>query len=978
MSLEICLITMKLKFANFFTHFFLLHPESSELDKKDSQRALICSIVLGVFTLGIVHGVCALIEWNIKLTDKNDKEIQQIQGLADKAIGLSRGEQTKDEVSKSSEVKKSSKKATIKLENKKEKEIQEKTEEKTEKTEKKQLRNFLDWITETISTEQDKSLLEVSRETVDILKKEQVNSSTQTLSKRIFNVLKNILEYKDEEKLLLTDYKVSSSEHAWTVNKALLKSAYERSDDVALQKQIEFISTNYLGTVAPVYINLMKNLLPSIERFFHVNPRVHFSYHRYGFMENLGVGSEINQSFAIPDRSPLIPTDTDQFEEFLPLSFTLLNKNNRREWKKNIYQAVKLYIESNPKEVIGENLDVGFLFDLTDNFQETIRTDGVKQKEKEFEKQFKIIKQEIQENIDEVVCDLLKEFPKLSKRKLKRLIHTSSTSICRVHLKEKEVSGVKVLPLFSNLRGERIRTAHPKFLNFLSNTGLFIGAVNMRRHLVDSFNEGQGVEYAVQKGDKDAVFFPNKDAFIRSALFTRLSNQMNDLDYQQNYPQARVMIQPILKMLEGLFNNEIGEKRWQSFNKPGASREILQTTLFKLQEHLATAELYAKTDFAQFGKAIELAHAEIAILLEVFRPFNITDFSEIYQNNLKIVPEELQNSVVAGLGRTGINLFAATNVAIQKSNSTPLRAYGKGFYFEQVGLMGEDKKIDNVLKDPKKVNKVDLYACQFNPNIDVDTDHTHYEVASVAEEIKILLQDRGVDRPLTVVIDSTIDYIQSEKIKNLLEQFQEEVKVGKLNFISFRSGQKLDMFGTDFYYGSSFFMVNNGDAKWEPFKVALQSKEVQIDPLSQQWFCLAYKYAVSELDDYRKQIFDNSRRVLADCPENLTASLSFPDQRITVSTIDDKMEACFIDIKVKGVMHKLKALSLLVRFYLRCLENKIKVHSRASFGFPHLNFIVIMIQEVPDSTTIRLNPGIDPRENQFIIDFLKKLSEEQK
>lgn len=57
---------MKITLENFFTNFFLLHPHDEKLDKEDHRTALICSIALGILTLGVVHVAFAVIEWKAK------------------------------------------------------------------------------------------------------------------------------------------------------------------------------------------------------------------------------------------------------------------------------------------------------------------------------------------------------------------------------------------------------------------------------------------------------------------------------------------------------------------------------------------------------------------------------------------------------------------------------------------------------------------------------------------------------------------------------------------------------------------------------------------------------------------------------------------------------------------------------------------------------------------------------------------------
>ena len=50
---------MKLDNTNFFK-YFIFHPSSEMLDKGDRVKALVRSVMLGIFTLGLCHVVCAL------------------------------------------------------------------------------------------------------------------------------------------------------------------------------------------------------------------------------------------------------------------------------------------------------------------------------------------------------------------------------------------------------------------------------------------------------------------------------------------------------------------------------------------------------------------------------------------------------------------------------------------------------------------------------------------------------------------------------------------------------------------------------------------------------------------------------------------------------------------------------------------------------------------------------------------------------
>lgn len=81
---------MRLTFENFFTNFFLLHHKDPNLDKKDQNSALAYSIAIGILSLGVVHAICAFIEWNI--TKANADAAKGIGDVAKRSLPKSGGE----------------------------------------------------------------------------------------------------------------------------------------------------------------------------------------------------------------------------------------------------------------------------------------------------------------------------------------------------------------------------------------------------------------------------------------------------------------------------------------------------------------------------------------------------------------------------------------------------------------------------------------------------------------------------------------------------------------------------------------------------------------------------------------------------------------------------------------------------------------------------------------------------------------------
>ncbi len=75
---------MHLNAIDFFK-YFLIHPDSVLLDKKDRTAALVSSVVLGIFTLGLCHLVCAIVFR--KYTPTQPKEHPRIEDAFRRALG---------------------------------------------------------------------------------------------------------------------------------------------------------------------------------------------------------------------------------------------------------------------------------------------------------------------------------------------------------------------------------------------------------------------------------------------------------------------------------------------------------------------------------------------------------------------------------------------------------------------------------------------------------------------------------------------------------------------------------------------------------------------------------------------------------------------------------------------------------------------------------------------------------------------------
>lgn len=589
----------------------------------------------------------------------------------------------------------------------------------------------------------------------------------------------------------------------------------------------------------------------------------------------------------------------------------------------------------------------------------------------------------------------------LNKEELKAIIRANTTCIVR-----QEVNGVPlmgILPLISNeslfvdlhnkgnIAGSNFYdTAHArsKLLEvFLNCTGTRLGAVHARSSLFEhlsltelfkseekfTLKKWKEVQY-IPKGE-NILYYLEPGSIFKTNLFGRFEQNLQKID--QIHPELGVLGRGTLSLFKGLMS-EISEKKWNDLNDNPATRMALQSTLFRFIQHLARAEnnlqLAGESQEARiaFMKSMELAQAEISTLLTLTSPFKEEDFDTIYKEKLTHIPENLQKSVSVGVGKSAMNVFSGVNQAVCESigERRPVRVISEGSYYEEVQVIGAEHSPENVISDTH-VSQIDLYVGEFNHNVNINSKVSHYDLVDIQGEIDLLLKSKPETEHLTIAIDQTIDFVRSGNVEALLENYEEEIESGRLNFVFFRSGQKFDMFGMDHYYGSPFYMVNNGDKQWEPFESLKTDPLFKTDPLSMQWFCLANKYGFEEMENYREAVFANAKSVIKNVP---TVLKDGGNSEVRISTVGEGMEPAFIDIKYignKGPNATVMANLLTKKFK----ENAQPIHQRSSFGFTHTNITVIM-DEKGHPRTLRINPGLDPYDAELITEFLEELAKE--
>lgn len=738
----------------------------------------------------------------------------------------------------------------------------------------------------------------------------------------------------------------SSSKKEWHLNLALLMHAYKKTENPKQKKLFAFLALNYLAKAAPIcpedwsLDNSTKKKFEDMFQLGLLNPGV--SYNRESPIFDFLLRSYVTAKLSLGVGQQYYFLDTKNISSLLPLSFHV---------PKDFDQLKQLVAGHFVNHDCSTFMDRPIILETAD--EESLNA-KIEQLSETLSKQKNINKDTIavwlRMNIICISCFECEKVPILHILPLFNdpKFYTCPGTILGCNSQNRERLPYKLLDLkFSKAKGE--------LENFINATGIRLGAINGRKAIFNFMS----LEDLLQKTSEDlseysvvgknAHYYKTPQEIVSKNFFKRLLH-----NFEKDKGFLHILGYSTLQLISGLME-DIAQEKWDSLNQCSATRQIIQSTLYQLEQHLAMADLHAE-DFTQFTKWIELAHYEIATLLTLFMPYKKTQFESIYKNRLQqIIPPELREHFKAGLTKSAMNTFAG----LYSTNPAADLVVNKGSHFELVEFIGKKAQ----------TQKVDLYLQEFNHNVSLYSDHQEYAQSNIIEEIETVLREKPATQNLTIAVDCTIEFVESERVKKLLAHYSSRILEGKLNFVFFRSGQKFDMLGMDNYYGSPFFMINNGDEQWKAFDQLFTADTYQTDLLSHQWFCLINKHAPKSLDLYRKQIFDNAKAILAQVPESLKAG------KIRVSSVKQDAETCFIDIKCYGKDREKIINEIEQLFYRKFAERGSLIHARGGYGYFYPNISLFKhSMDGGDCMTMRVNPGLNEKDNALILEVLQEVS----
>jgi len=775
----------------------------------------------------------------------------------------------------------------------------------------------------------------------------------------------------------------------------LLGEIHKKNSDSKQQKLISFLAVNYLAKAAPIYLAgfpLGGQELKQMQSRFQIGlicPGL--CYNRESRIYDGFIQKEIATELA--ESSNIFLLDTKKVDDLFSLSFSVMPmplSDNLEDliacWEKELVTLLTTHIESSTSSdsFFVKPLSPSILCNFSCFLDQLIVAGGDTQKVQKYKDRFCQLELALDKAIEMAATKVLQDRPEFFKnsdlQQLKVHLRCHISAICCSEIKG--IGILSLLPLFCDPKffiNSKDEQKDSLLLHacrelswgnldaFLNETGIRLGAVNGRRKMfefisLESFiGRSNGIlpDY-VSKGE-NIIYFKDKMKITETQVFQRLLKTWNHPNY------IVVLGRSTLDLIQGLVK-EISEDGWVAINHNSVTRQLVQTSLYRILQQLSSADAVLE-DYSRFTQSIELIHYEIAALLTLFSPFKEKDFSIIQIDCLKeIIPDKFKKHMKGGITRSAMNTYAGIRCAANKGKKHLEQVFDKDSHFELAQFIGLNRSINQIIKDPKMLG-IDLYLGEFNPNIGFDPYQKEYKSGDPIAEIELLLEKKTETKELTVAIDCTIDLIASKRVSKILEHFEKAIDAGKLNFIFFRSGQKFDMFGMDHYYGSPFYMINNGDKKWNIYDSLLNSETYKTDPLTIQWFCLAYKYASNALDKYRSLIFNNTKSILKQIPK----SLRFEESTMKIIPFADDVDPCFIDVKCFGKDSYTQILNMERLLYKKFLGKGLRIHTRGGYGYfdTNINLYFKGPYQSLEYATMRINPGLADQDVATLSEFFQ-------
>lgn len=299
--------------------------------------------------------------------------------------------------------------------------------------------------------------------------------------------------------------------------------------------------------------------------------------------------------------------------------------------------------------------------------------------------------------------------------------------------------------------------------------------------------------------------------------FNSLEDLINSAVYQKykqlglinnpELPYLTVHVNAITSMLEAL-------KDYIKNNPVPLHRlEILKHGYTFIFEYMTFATLYYK-DHRRWVNTFEWLMEEMIFILAIVEPYGMDDFASIMRDNMKTChsPELLQKDMDYQFGLYNSGMRAIFEALLAAKNSTglsnPAVVFLDNIYYEAAKVL-EFFKAEKCAYRMQGINNPDADVYVMNIGASLSLSEENIYSVDVNRFIGELFSKRKNNRPVTLILDSTLVDIGGQKVTDILVKNQNRIKDGLLNLVFAHSLQKYGMLGADKVQAGMVWAINN-------------------------------------------------------------------------------------------------------------------------------------------------------------------------
>src|SRR5262249_52538705 len=152
---------------------------------------------------------------------------------------------------------------------------------------------------------------------------------------------------------------------------------------------------------------------------------------------------------------------------------------------------------------------------------------------------------------------------------------------------------------------QTIRRVYPntKLEEFANHTGIRLGAIRGREKIFNFLDIKKLIQIASSEFEvaaplqlaqytvlgENVLYSPGKLDITRTDIFGRFLEQTNSEELVSQYPYVGILGKSTLQIIKGMLQ-EITDEKWKALNENPSTRLIIQSSLYRIMQHLATAE----------------------------------------------------------------------------------------------------------------------------------------------------------------------------------------------------------------------------------------------------------------------------------------------------------------------------------------------------------------------------------------------------